>query len=251
MAQQPSPTFNLGKKLATNSTCHPRANCVLRAAPNNLSSAVVTSPATAADRRHDPHRKPSLVITLAQARNALAALKHAEHLRLLPNRLITIDWQLGGVDDPIAATDRFLRLIKDALRKRRNQTCHIWVRENGRVVGQHTHLLLHVPPNELRWFNRSRRRWLKMCGLTWQKGVWKSCAIRGANSSPSIRVAEETHQINALRVLRYMLKHTRSNVRQALQIPYAPPCQLVGKRIATSQNIGKAARKVCSVCQPD
>lgn len=251
MPEQHKPSLNCDKKLATDSTGLARVLDAPRIAPDSISSPLISSLETTVDRKRDPHRKTSLVITLDQARNALASLRHAEHLGLLPNRFITIDWQMGGVEDSIAATGRFLKLMRDALRKRRNQTCHIWVREDGRVVGQHTHLLIHVPPDELRWFNRSRRRWLKMCGMEWQKGVWKSCAIRGANKSPSAQTSEKTHQINVLRALRYMLKHTRRNVRQTLQLPYAPPCQLVGKRIATSQNIGKAAREACGGCQPN
>ena len=193
------------------------------------------------------HRKPTSFIGLNQARNVLQALAHAEHIGVLPNRHITIDWEQGEVYDQVRATGRFLKLMKDCLRKRGLQTSHVWVRENGVVLGQHTHLLLHVPAQEVSWFNRSRRRWLKSTGLVLRKGVWKSCAIRGS-SKRADQSSSDLHRHNVRIVARYVLKHCSRKAARSLKLRTAGPSLTVGKRVSTSQNIGLASRGGCKRC---
>ena len=189
-------------------------------------------------------------VTLKQAQNMIFGMKHANHLGLLPNRFFTINWEQAGLPSAARPTGQFLKLFKDGLRARGASTSHIWVVEGGKKVGLHVHLLLYIPPERLRWFHRSRTRWLKKCGATVSKGVFKSVTIKGS----AVKVPDEPLQAlyfsNLSRVAIYLIKHCDPEVQQAFGVRSSGPCTLSGKRMSISQNIGPAARNLCEHCKP-
>ena len=90
-----------------------------------------------------PKRKTSLSHRQAQA--VVDGAEAAIDQGIPPNRFITINWEQAGVADPVGATGQFLKFLQDALRKTGHKTAHVWVQEPGAKVGQHAHILVHIP----------------------------------------------------------------------------------------------------------
>jgi hypothetical protein len=104
--------------------------------------------------------------------NVLAALARAAQVDLVPNQHLTISWELAGVVDVVAATGRFLKLARDALRRcdPNASIAYIWVQETGLRMGWHVHILLYAPTEHRGWFARSKGCWLRRCGAA--RSAW-------------------------------------------------------------------------------
>jgi hypothetical protein len=188
-------------------------------------------------------------ITTAAVMAVFAALQHARHLGLSPTYLITIDWQRAGTTDTIEATGRFLKLLKDAARARGWRTSHIWVREIGAVMGDHVHILVHLPPEAKGWLAKNKAAWLKQCGAKRGKGISKTRQIVGRPLSIEVEYpTAELYAANIAAVARYVLKHCDPVVAGALGIRARGPCTLLGKRVSISQNLHHRARGQCAKC---
>lgn len=187
-------------------------------------------------RSLQPCKRPSSSLSKRQAANLAAAARYAVELGAPLNRFVTINWEAAGVVDCAGATGRFLKYASDWLRRRGGHIAYIWVQEGGNRVGQHAHILLHVPADLARRFSELQRRWLGGCGAEFHRGLIKSRPVgrsyRAAfGSDPSI------YDGNLRRVLGYLLKEA-DEVGQ----PGGQCSLVVGKRCATSQNIGARAR---------
>lgn len=234
------------EKLATNSPTDPttnaRDNKLLHGARKGSSSRSSGRACSA------PRRKTSEVIEVQTARDVFAALVHAEHVGLLPNRMMTIDLERGGVADPVAAVGRLMKLAGDAVR-RKGDLAYIWVRETGPVVGNHVHVLLHLPAMRKDWLGRRMPRWLKRCGIAREKGVTRTRVIRGAASRTNTEMmCSELYTANLHAVRNYVLKHCSEDVQRDLGIIGKGPCIVVGKRVSISENLHRKARSRCSTC---
>lgn len=179
--------------------------------------------------------------------NLHQAAFHAMTVGLPLNRFVTIHWERGGLTDRFhRATGRFLKLAQDWLRVRGHQTAFVWVRENGDRVGEHVHILLHVPPPLARDFSHRQRGWLKACGVErYRKGVIRSKSVGRNYRHALVGVqAGECYAGQLARVLGYILKTTDPETRRRLGIKYgARASRMEDKRAGTSQNLGRAARE--------
>lgn len=199
-------------------------------------------------------------LSLNQAANIIAAAHFAAAIGLPLNRFLTIHWEHAGIPDERAAwaTGRFLKLAGDWIAKRsgriskveqnRKRIAWAWVRENGDGKGSHVHILLHVPANKIVGKNQTQlgnmpRRWLRsITGKPYCAGTIKTARIGGttgaAHSSPA------AYHENLAAVVGYVLKGTSSAAAPALALDRLEAGgRIVGKRAATSQNIGRAARE--------
>lgn len=195
-------------------------------------------------------RKLSSEIELTTALDVRAALCHAIHLGLPPNRHLTINLDAAGAADPIAAIGQFLKLLWDAARKHGFTICYVWVRETAPVVGDHIHILLHVP-DKPKWFAKRRRRWLTLSGLSHVKGVTRTNVIRGCRQNrQGDLISPALYAVNLRNLERYLLKYCSPDVQQALGIADHGPCLVTGKRVSISQNLHRKARSSCGLCTP-
>ncbi|RED17494.1 hypothetical protein DFR46_2541 [Parasphingopyxis lamellibrachiae] len=185
-------------------------------------------------------------LTNKQAVNLARAAIHAWEINLPLNRLLTIHWEAAGVKDEQAgrATSKMIKLISDWLSTRGLQTAWIWVRENGLREGSHVHIAIHVPidtslgPKQQRWLRR-------ITGIKYRKGVIKTrCIGRSAKAAFS----EPTgYSINMLNVVAYLLKGINpTSAKEIGLLRCSPTGVIVGKRSATSQNVGTKARNSIS-----
>lgn len=199
-----------------------------------------------------PRRKRSEHIGARCARDVFAALAHAAHIDCMPTRFLSVNWEAAGVTDPIRATGQLMKLMRDSARRYGLCLTYIWVREWGPTVGEHVHILFHLPARLASWFKKNKAGWLKRCGAERGKGISKTAIIRGSGSSTHPHLGSlELYEVNLRRVTDYVLKHCSADVQEALGIKTKGPCPLDGKRVSISQNLHRSARQSCVACQAD
>jgi len=233
-------------KLATKSITHARPTAWDKTTP-----VVRDTPSTPpVERAYEcaPRRKTTAHVELRSATDVRAALNHAIHIGLPPNRHLTIDIEAAGAADPIASIGKFLKLLRDAARRHEAQVSYVWVRETGPIVGDHVHILLHVPAIP-EWFARRKPRWLKLSGLSPVRGGSRTRIIRGcAQSDAGDLTSPALFRANLKTLEKYLLKHCSKEVQTALGVHSRGPCLVVGKRVSISQNLHRAARSRCVLC---
>jgi hypothetical protein len=179
---------------------------------------------------------------LNQAANIKAAAQFAAASGMPFNRHLTIHWQQAGIPDERAAraTGRFLKLAGDWLNKRGKTAAWAWVRENGDRKGSHVHILMHLPAGTR--IGNMQRRWLRMItGQPYSASTVKTARIGG--TAGAAYAAPVTYHANLATVVGYILKGASPAVGCELGLERLEAGgRIVGKRAATSQNIGRAAR---------
>lgn len=181
----------------------------------------------------------------------MAAAQFAAAAQMPFNRHLTIHWQQASVpDERVAwATGRFLKLAGDWIARRgglelnqkhSSRLAWVWVRENGEWKGSHVHILLHLPAG-IR-IGSMQRRWLRLItGRPYSARTIKTARIGGtAGAAQSASVA---YEVNLAAVVRYILKGAGPAAARKLGLDRLEHGgRIIGKRAATSQNIGRAAR---------
>lgn len=190
-----------------------------------------------ADRESDSLTAPQII-------NLAAAVRHADIIGLPLNRMVTIHWQAAEL--PLIAmaraTGRFTDMMAKALARQGAPTAWLWVHENGDGKGGHCHMLAHIPAGLVEMVSRRQREWLRrITGQPYRRGVIHSKPIGG-------RLGLETgnpdlHAVNLQSALSYVLKGaTEAAATLANLNRLEPGGRIIGKRCATSQNIGAKAR---------
>lgn len=188
--------------------------------------------------------RTSDALTEKQSKKIIAAAQRAVRAGLPLNRHLTIHWEAAGVPDCRAAwaTARFLTLARDWLRKRGAPFAWAWVRENGDGKGGHVHILLHCRPELARSFAAMQRRWLRRV----TSRPYRARVIRTARIGGTLTAAETAPAVyaeNLAAVVGYLLKGASPEAARSLGLERLEPGgRVTGKRAATSENIGKAAR---------
>ncbi len=116
------------------------------------------------------HRRTRDALTVSNVRLIKQAVRHAIRVDLRLNVMVTIDWDLCGID-PHDGRSNWLHLFYNWVRCRGHQTGFVWVMEGGGLLGIHSHILIHVP-RELRVdFQKRLRPWRKAVGIPWKARV--------------------------------------------------------------------------------
>ena len=223
--------------------------------------------------RRNSALRTSSSLSVSQTANIIAAAQFAAAIGLSFNRMVTIHWEHAGIADCRAAwaTGRFLKLAGDwvAVQKLENNQrkskraasiAWAWVRENGGGKGSHVHILMHFPADKITAKNGSRvanntprkqrarlgnmpRRWLRsITGKPYVAGTIKTERIGG--TAGAAQTAPAAYQDNLAAVVGYILKGASPAAARALGLGRLEAGGvIIGKRAATSQNIGWAARK--------
>jgi hypothetical protein len=141
------------------------------------------------------------------------------------------------------AIGRFTDLLTKALARHGSSTAWLWVHENGEDKGGHCHLLAHVPPALVPLVVGLQRGWLRrITGEPYRARVIRSRPIGGLlgleEGNPAL------HAINLVAALSYVLKGASEAAAEKFNLERLERGgRIVGKRCATSQNIGAKARK--------
>ncbi len=171
-------------------------------------------------------------ISPAQVENLVQAAGFAALSGLPLNRHLTILWEqancVGRVQD---IQGRFLERLRKWLEYRSVVPAFVWVFERGRDNGLHSHIVVHVPAEQLSNFKRMLLRWIdgdvdaktvKLTSVRYREGVGYLKPVRG--------------------LLRYLLKGAARRSTNQLGIIHTPQGLVMGKRAGTSQNLGPLAR---------
>lgn len=186
-------------------------------------------------------RKGSWRLTGPQRSNLIAASRHAATIGLSLNRFVTINWEAAGVVDGVRATGRFLKQAQDWLRRLGHRLAYVWVQERGGRVGQHVHILLHVPPACVRRFGQLQRGWLRTSGAALRKGIVKTRPV-GRDYTAGLRAEKGGYLRDLDIVLRYVMKQSSTRAGPEARFWGTSGSFVLGKRCSTSENIGSAAR---------
>ena len=115
------------------------------------------------ERFSHKNRPGGMRLTAAQFNDLYSAVAYANTLGLVMNCHVSITWGLLGILDHTEAANALTHRVIKALRQwykdhtGRDQLAWLYVHENGRIHGFHTHLMLAIP-NDLRM---AFREWLK------------------------------------------------------------------------------------------
>lgn len=193
---------------------------------------------------HNRADRESHGLTALQIINLVAAVRHADIIGLPLNRMVTIHWQAAGI--PLIAmakaTGRFTDMMAKALARNGARTAWLWVHENGDGKGGHCHMLAHIPAGLVEPMSRRQREWLRrITGQPYRRGVIHSKPIGGRlgleKGNPDL------HAINLQSALSYVLKGASEAAATSTFLNRLEPGgRIIGKRCATSQNIGAKAR---------
>ena len=158
----------------------------------------------------------------------------ADHLALPLNRFVTVDWEsaecVGRMQD---IQGRFLERMGKWLRYRNVTRAYLWVIENERVKGLHSHILVHVPSEYLSDFNRNVPAWVD--GDIDQSTV----DVRRT------RYWEGPSRLSGIKGrLRYILKGGDADVSVLHNVNQMHQGTVVGKRCGTSQSLGAKSRQL-------
>lgn len=218
----------------------------------NLSPSVASSPTRRWGGSRNNASRTSESLSLDQVANIIEAAQFAAAAGMPFNRHVTIHWEQAGIPDERAAwaTGRFLKLVGDWVGKRRNLNFNqeksngiawAWARESGHRKGSHVHILLHLPAGAQ--IGAMQRRWLRsITRRPYRPRTIKTTRIGG--TAGAAHSAPATYQANLSKVLSYVLKGACPTAAAELELEQLQAGGLIiGKRAATSQNIGQASRR--------
>lgn len=182
--------------------------------------------------------KENHLIKLALAENIIQAAGYADQVGLPLNRHLTISWEhaqcIGRVQD---VQGKFLERFSKWIRYHGGNPAYVWSIENGPALGYHSHIFCHVPTDLFRSFKRMVPGWID--GEPNQSGPTKTFKVT------TIKYGVGVRRLNRLKgVTRYILKAANDETAELFGIIQKPQSAGVvfGKRLGTSQNIGRAAR---------
>jgi hypothetical protein len=184
-------------------------------------------------------------LSSAKVGSIIAAARYAETIDLPLNRMCTIHWKAAGVplDGMVGATGRFVDCLSKAIKRHGSRTAWLWVHENGDRKGWHCHLLAHVPPSTVEAITKLQKGWLKrITGKNYSKGVIR-CRPVGFRLGLETN-NRELYAVNLNAAMAYCLKGAEPSAAEVFGLSRLESGGfIIGKRCATSQNIGPKARR--------
>jgi hypothetical protein len=154
------------------------------------------------------------------------ALHHARALGREPNLHVTLQWRQAP------SSRRLLNNLSVWLRRRTGlQSVWVYVREVGKLKGEHIHLLVHIPPRLCSEFRRKLEGWIEMEASEVQPTATRVDAI----------MAGDVHR----NLKSYFLKDGSAEVRRLWVKAHhkATGGTVAGKRLKVSHSIGPTARR--------
>lgn len=188
--------------------------------------------------------RESHALTARQVANLLAAANHAASIGLPFNRMISIHWQTAGI--PLArmakATGRFVDLLSKCIARHGSRITWLWVHENGGGKGGHCHLLAHVPARLVPTVTAAQKRWLRV--ITGQPYRARTVLSRPIGGILGLEAGNpDLHAANLGAALSYILKGANADAAVRFDLTRLEPGgRIIGKRCATSVNIGALAQ---------
>lgn len=178
-------------------------------------------------------------LTLRQAQDLMAAAQCALRIGKPLTRHLTVRLERQGITDAdaVKAIGKLITLLRDHVRKTTDgEIAYIWSREHGAVIGNHVHILLHLPAG-YNWQRQRVQRWIeRISSRKYKKGAIKTTRIGGAANAhvqnPGL------YLVNFVTVVGYLIKGTCPRTGAALQLKrIRPQGRIIGKRCGASRNL--------------
>lgn len=206
-----------------------------------------------------PKRRPASTsegLTARQFNRLYEAVLFANCQAVVLNTMVTIAWSTFGLGHEVSvnkAHEAFLILFRHWCRDQRKVPhAVIWVKERGKVLGLHSHLLVHVPPP----FRREFYRWALRTVRSVAKGAETKLAFE-ANGPRTLHIGEN-HADNVdaqWRMFRYLAKgvgpeelvglvskeHRGLLLSEFAGLRASGQGEIIGKRAGWSTSLGEAA----------
>ena len=157
------------------------------------------------------------------------------------SRFITLGWGLAGIDarEAVKATGAFVSMARDWTRHHGFVMPWVWVQERGNVLGQHAHILLHVPAELEELFRPLPRRWATLI----LSGHYVSGTVMSERLASAYNAESNPWQYEAVLLgkLNYMLKCSPVQNEAALGLrgyghkPWGQRSYVIGKRAGAWQ----------------
>ena len=190
-----------------------------------------------------PNGRRSVSLRSKDCEKLLFAARHAVEIGRPLNRFLTVHFDKAGLADPVRAIGQLLKLMGDWLRCNGSELVAVWVRENGPDKGEHVHILLSVPPDRVRAFNRMQRGWFGLIGAKWRRGAYRSKPVGRSHVVAFNYLSADLYQQELAGVLDYLLKGADLQARTTHGIGRnADGGELWGKRCGTTENLGRTAQ---------
>jgi hypothetical protein len=238
------------RKVANNNALEPAACVHTRERNPSFSASAGGAGVSRQPRPLSFAQRGSWSLNSAQMGNIDRAVSHALEIGLPLNRFVTINWEAAGIEDCTRATGRFLKQAGDWLRRLGRSLAYVWVQERGARIGQHVHILLHVPADLARRFSGLQRGWLKACGARFHKGLIKSRCVGRSYRAAGISM-QGAYCENLERVVGYLLKEGPPSIGRKAAERQRRRSFVRGKRCSTSENIGALARSLAVAVRRD
>jgi hypothetical protein len=183
-------------------------------------------------------------LSLAAAKNIIAAAHYAQLIGRPLNRFTTLHFKAAKVGDPVRAVGQLLKLAGDWLRTKGQPLCAIWVREAGEDKGEHLHLLWHVPTDLTAFFAKRERGWRTKIGMKSAKGASLTRPV-GLSYRHAERGSEygESYADHLATTVGYVLKGADQKSVAMLGLSRCEPQGLItGKRSGMTESLNRKAR---------
>ncbi len=102
-------------------------------------------------------RGATQALSTKQFRQGYGAIELSNYHGRVLNTFLTITWSRVGVTEPkkvAKANKRYLELLRKACRKHGKPNLLIWVIENGKMHGLHSHILMSMPKADKPWLRK-------------------------------------------------------------------------------------------------
>jgi hypothetical protein len=129
---------------------------------------------------------------------------------------------------------RFLHRASDWLRYHGVGAYYAWVLENNEVVGIHCHILMHWPWHLQTGLDTQLRKWLRLSGGEYHKGVLQWSDTNG-DEGVGVRFSNSA-------VARYLLKGADPVFCRHWGLDHKPQGKITGKRLGVSRSLDVSAR---------
>ena len=185
-----------------------------------------------------------------QIQELVLAIEFGSQSKHIFNCLITVNLEQAGVaeDMRLRAIQALLAQIRTAARYRGGCFSAIWVRERAKSIGEHVHILAHIPDVLQKIYKQKYRRWLKAAGIGYTRGCIDTRRVWSV-AADTISI-EDAIQTNIKNLGTYLLKgaHRTSCSKFGLsRIQFSG--RIAGKRCGSTQNLGPNARKQSCIKQ--
>lgn len=191
---------------------------------------------------HNRRDRPSWQLTERQCRRMIGRSLDAWDAGQPLNRFVTLSCGKAMIPagEAVTATGAFVTLARQWMHGHGYAMPWVWTQESGEKLGQHAHILMHVPPMLNDLFGPMPRRWAKkLAGGHYPAGMIDTKRLEGA-CGPEVNSL--LYEASLMGQLQYMLKCAPPELEEMLDMlrwrrkPWGQRSYIIGLRASAWQH---------------